>query len=92
MKPENPKNSRPWISEEALSAVCVITVLFILPQFGGVAMMIGAVIALAALVFLYPDRFRSRGGSLKAAIWLISSFAIAVAVAVAVSLLKGRWN
>jgi hypothetical protein len=74
------------LTEATFSACFVITVLLILPMLGSVAIMIGSVIGLALYVTLFPDRFRTRNGSLRLAIGLISFLALAAAVVVALSL------
>ncbi len=46
-----------------VSLVCVISMLFILPRYGGIAVMVGCASVLSAYVFVMPERFRSRRGS-----------------------------
>ncbi len=75
-------------AEEAFIAALVILVLLILPSFGGTTMLVGSVIGFAAYIFLFPEHFRSRGGSLSAATCVIVALAVAVAVVFALLLFK----
>jgi len=82
------KNTAPTtrMTEETFSAVIVVIMFLLLPQLGCIAMVIGSVVGLALYVGLFPDRFRTRNGSLKLAMGLVSLLAIAVAVVVFMSL------
>lgn len=77
-------------AEEAFIAALVVIVLLILPSLGGTAMLVGSVIGLVAYIFLFPEHFRSRSGSLRAATCLIVALAVAAAVVVVLSLFKGH--
>lgn len=58
--------------EGTFSALFVLLVLFVLPNLGVIAMLIGSVGGFILYVSLFPDRFRTRSGSLKLAIGLAS--------------------
>jgi len=73
-------------TEEVFSAGLVVILLLVLPQLGSVAMTIGSAIGFAAYVYLFPDRFRTRSGSLKLAIGLASFLAILAGIVVVMSL------
>ena len=73
-------------TEEVFSVLLVVMVLLILPQLGAIAMMVGSTIGLGLYVFLFPDRFRTRRGSLNVAIALVTLLALLVGVVVALSL------
>lgn len=62
-------------------AICVL-----LPRFGAAAMMLGSATVLSACVSANPDQFRSRNGSLTAAVGLVAAIWVAAAVLVVLSL------
>jgi uncharacterized BrkB/YihY/UPF0761 family membrane protein len=62
-------------------AICVI-----LPRFGAAAMMLGCATVLSACVSANPEQFRSRSGSLTAAVGLVAAIWVAAAVLAALSL------
>lgn len=62
-------------------AICVI-----LPRFGAAAMMVGCATVLSACVSAKPDQFRSRSGSLTAAVALVGAIWMAAVVLVVLSL------
>ncbi len=64
----------------------VIAIWFILPRFGTPAVMIGCAIVLSTYVALWPDRFRSRSGSLMTAFCLVAFMWIATAFVTVLSL------
>jgi hypothetical protein len=68
----------------------VLFLWFILPRFGDFAVMVGCAVGFAAQVYLFPDRFRGRSGSLKLAFCLIGFLALAAAVVGVLSLIGGR--
>jgi hypothetical protein len=70
---------------------CFVTILFVLPSYGLTAMMIGCSLVLAAYVAAIPDRFRSRSGSLTAAVCLVTVMWMVAVVLVWLSLM-GRIN
>jgi len=74
------------LTEEVFSAILVVVVLLILPQLGAVAMMVGSATGFGIYVYLFPDRFRTRNGSLKLAIGLVTFLAILAGVVVVMSL------
>lgn len=66
---------------------CFVAILFILPRYGAAPMMIGCALVLAAYVAVNPDRFRSRSGSLTAAVWLVTVMWLAATVLLWLSLM-----
>jgi len=66
---------------------CFVSILFILPRYGLAAMMIGCALVLAAYLAVNPDRFRSRSGSLTAALCLVTVVWMAAVVLVWLSLM-----
>ncbi len=61
---------------------CFVAILFVLPRYGAAAMMIGCTLVLAAYAAAIPDRFRSRSGSLTAAVCLLTVMWMAAVVLV----------
>lgn len=55
-------------------------------------MMIGCALVLAAYLAANPDSFRSRSGSLTAAVWLVTAMWMAAVVLVWLSLTGGLVN
>lgn len=84
MKKQAPPTTN--LPEEAFSGLLVVMVLLVLPQLGSVAMMIGSVIGLSLYVALFPDRFRTRSGSLKLAIGLVTFLTIGAVVVLVMAL------
>ncbi len=62
-------------------AICVF-----LPRLGTAAMMIGCAMVLSACVSANPQQFRSRSGSLTAAVGLVTAIWLAAAVLAVLSL------
>lgn len=63
-----------------LGFACFVAILFVLPRYGLAAMMLGCSLVLAAYVAVNPDRFRSRSGSLTAAVCLVTAMWMAATV------------
>jgi predicted permease len=76
----------------AFSVALVVAMLIILPRFDGTAMVVGSAIGLAAQVFLYPEPFRGRSGSMTMAICLVVALSLVAAVILAISLVIGHWD
>lgn len=74
------------MTEEVFSALLVVMVLLVLPQLGAIAMVVGATAGFALYVYLYPDRFRTRSGSLRLAIGLVTFLAFLAGVVLVMSL------
>jgi len=66
--------------------VCFIALCFVLPRYGLAATMLGCALVLTACVSVNSDRFRSRSGSLTAALCLVAAIWTAAAVLVWLSL------
>lgn len=69
------------------SLLCFFSACFLLPQFSGVAVMLGCAGVLTALVAALPDRFRSRSGSIVTATCLVAVMWVAAAVVTALALM-----
>jgi hypothetical protein len=67
------------------SLACGISLFFILPRFGVAAVAACAAAILSVYVLALPERFRSRGGSLKPAFFLVVAMWIVAAVMGALS-------
>jgi hypothetical protein len=78
--------------EEAISSAFILIALFILPSLGGTAMLVGPTIGLGAYLIWFPDRFRTRSGSLSLAVWFLAVFAVASLIVLVNSFIRGRWN
>jgi hypothetical protein len=83
--PSPAPGSKKCPGEATYSALLVVVLLLVLPYFGAVAMMIGSAVGLAGYVFLMPDHFRTRSGSLAPAIVLVAVFILAMVVCLALS-------
>ncbi len=68
------------------SLACFLAVWFVLPRFGGVAVMVGCAGILSAFISAQPERFRSRSGSMLLATGLVIAMWIAAAVVTALTL------
>jgi hypothetical protein len=72
------------------SMICILSVFFILPRFGGIAvMMVGSAGILSAYVAVMPESFRSRSGSMMTAFCLVAYMWLAAAV-ITVMILMGE--
>lgn len=67
----------------------VLVLFFILPRFGGIAVMVGCAVLLSAFVWAQPERFRSRSGSMRLASGLVIGMWVAAAVVAALALAGG---
>ena len=72
--------------------VVTVATLFILPQYmpppyDGMSMSFGSAAILTIFVYLYPESFRSRGGSLVPALGLVAALWLSAAVTTALSLI-----
>ncbi len=82
-------------SDEALHSfvllmICgIVSVFFILPRYGSIAVMVGCASILSKYVAVLPEHFRSRSGSMMTASWLVAYLWVAAAV-IAVLTLMGE--
>lgn len=60
--------------------VCFVALCFVLPRYGAAATMLGCAVVLTVCVSVNPGRFRSRSGSLTAAVSLVVAMWAAAAV------------
>ena len=75
------------VTHPFFSMICVLSLFFILPRYGGVAVMIGSASVLSVYVAVLPEQFRSRSGSMTAATCLVAAGWIAAAVITALTLM-----
>ena len=68
------------------SMICSLCILFLLPRYGGIAVMVGCASVLSAYVAVVPEQFRSRSGSMTTAICLVAFMWVAAAVITAMTL------
>ena len=69
------------------SMLCVLSLFFILPRYGSMAVMVGCASILSAYVAVLPERFRSRSGSMTAAACLVAGMWAAAAVITTLTLM-----
>lgn len=67
--------------------ICPVSLCFILPRFGDMAVMVGSASISSLLVLVLPERFRVRNGSLMAATCLVSAIWLGAAVVTALTLM-----
>lgn len=67
--------------------ICALSVFFILPRYGSIAVMVGCASLLPAYVAVLPEHFRSRSGSMMAASSLVAAMWVAAAVITALTLM-----
>ena len=75
------------VTHPYFSMLCVLSLFFILPRYGSVAVMVGCAIILSAYVAVLPEQFRSRSGSMVAATCLVAGMWMAAAVITALTLM-----
>jgi hypothetical protein len=75
------------VAHPYLSIVCLLSLLFVLPPYGSMAVMVGSASILSAYVAVLPEHFRSRSGSMMAAICLVAAMWVAAAVITALTLM-----
>jgi hypothetical protein len=75
------------VAHPYFSMICVITLFFILPRYGSMAVMVGCASILSAYVAVLPEHFRSRSGSMMAATCLVAAMWVAAAVIIALTLM-----
>lgn len=75
------------ITHPYFTIVCVLSLFVLLPRYGSVAVMVGSASILSAYVAVLPESFRSRSGSMMAAICLAAAMWVAAAVITALTLM-----
>ncbi|MCA8986869.1 MAG: hypothetical protein KDA78_04475 [Planctomycetaceae bacterium] len=75
------------VTHPYFSMFCVLTLLFILPQYGAMPMMFASAGILTACVAAVPEQFRTRNGSLTMAICLVTAMWVGAAIISVLSLL-----
>ncbi len=75
------------VAHPNFSMICALSVLFILPLYGGIAVMVGCASILSAYVAVLPGHFRSRSGSMMTATCLVAAMWVAAAVTTALILM-----
>ena len=61
------------VTHPYFAMICFLSLFFILPRYGGVAVMVGSASILSVLVAVLPEQFRSRSGSMMAATCLVAA-------------------
>ena len=69
------------------SMICALSVFFILPRYGSIAVMVGCASMLSAYVAVLPESFCSRSGSMMTAYCLVAALWVAAAVITALTLM-----
>ena len=75
------------VTHPYFSMICVVSLFFILPRYGSMAVMVGCASILSAYVAVLPEHFRSRSGSMMAATCLVAVMWLAAAVITALTLM-----
>jgi hypothetical protein len=75
------------VTHPCFSMVCVLSLFFLLPRYGSVAVMVGCASILSAYVAVLPEAFRSRSGSMMAATSLVAAMWAVAAVITALTLM-----
>ncbi len=68
------------VAHPYFSMMCTLSMFFILPRYGGIAVMVGCASIFSAYVAVLPEHFRSRSGSMMAATCLTAAMWVAAAV------------
>ena len=75
------------LSHPYFPVICALFMLFILPRYGSMALMVGSASILSVYVAVLPEHFRSRSGSMVAATGLVAALWVAAAVITALTLM-----
>jgi hypothetical protein len=75
------------VTHPYFALICFVSLLFILPRYGGIAFTVGCAGMLSVLVAVLPEHFRSRSGSLMAATCLVVAMWMGAAVITALTLM-----
>ena len=75
------------LTHPCFSMTCALSVFFILPQYGSIAVMVGCASMLSAYVAVLPESFCGRSGSMMTASCLVAAMWVAVAVITALTLM-----
>jgi hypothetical protein len=75
------------VTHPCFSLICVVSLFFILPRYGSIAVMVGCASILSAYVAGLPELFRGRSGSMMAATCLVAAMWLGAAVITALTLM-----
>jgi len=75
------------VTHPYFSMICALCILFVLPRYGGIAVMVGCASVLTALVAVLPEIFRDRTGSMMTATCLVATMWVAAAVITTLTLM-----
>lgn len=75
------------VTHPCFAMICFLSLCFILPRYGGIAVMVGCASILSVLVAVLPEQFRSRSGSMMAAICLVAAMWVGAAVITTLTLM-----
>ncbi len=75
------------ITHPYFSLICFLSLSFVLLRYGGIAVMVGCASVMSVFVAVLPEQFRSRSGSIRAAIVLVATMWVGAAVITALTLM-----
>ena len=75
------------VTHPYFSLLCVVCIFFVLPRYGGIAVMVGCASILSVYVAVLPESFRSRRGSMMTATCLVAYMWVLAAVIAALTLM-----
>ncbi len=75
------------VTHPYFSMMCFLSLFFILPRYGSVAMIVGCASILSAYVAVLPESFRSRSGSMMTGYCLVAAMWVAAAVITVLTLM-----
>ena len=75
------------VTHPYFAMICFLSLFFILPRYGGIAIMVGCASILSVLVLVLPEQFRSRSGSIMAATCLVAALWVGAVVITALTLM-----
>ena len=82
-----PNTAKKVVTHPYVSLICVLSLFFILPRYGSMAVMVGCASMLSVYVAVLPGSFRSRSGSMVAATCLVAAMWLAAAVITVLTLM-----
>ena len=80
-------SGKKFVTHPYFSMLCVLSLFFILPRYGSMAVMVGCASVLSAYIAVLPEHFRGRSGSMVAATCLVAAMWVAATVIAALTLM-----
>lgn len=74
------------VSHPYFALIAFLALTYVLPQYGGIAVMVGCAGLLSVLVAVTPEQYRTRNGSLRTAMGLLTAMWVAAALITAMIL------